>query len=69
VEGGCLGCPRASTVISQPLDSKMLPIANNSHNTAMNPCSGTSDTLDTVITVEKKGGYCRGREAENKEMH
>ena len=25
VEGGCPGCPRASTVISQPLDSKTLP--------------------------------------------
>ena len=26
VEGGCLGCPGASTVISQPLDSKTLPL-------------------------------------------
>jgi len=66
VEGGCLGCPGASTLISQPLDRKTLPwlAILATHPQAPSPYTGTSGgSHHTVITMEKKGRG-RGKEVE-----
>ena len=55
VECGCPGCPGASAVISQPLDSE--PMASNPCNPTMSPHTGASGhpgTRHTMVTVDKK---------------
>ena len=65
VEGGCLGCPGASTLISQPLDRKTLPCLAipATHPWATILHTGTSGhPWHCENNGKKKGG--RGREIE-----
>ena len=62
------GCPGASTVISQPLDSKTLPWLAIPVTQSWAPTQEHLGTSHTVITVEreKKGGVVGGKQKNKK---
>ena len=71
VEGGYPGRPGASTVISQPLDSKMLPRLEIPATQPWAPTQGHLGTCHTVITVKrerekKKKGVVGGKQKNKK---
>jgi len=68
VEGGCPGCPGASTVISQPLDSKTLPWLAIPATQPWTPIQGQPGTHHTDYRGkrEKKGGVLGGKQKNKK---